>query len=87
MQLGGEGIQARFLICDRDSKFTRYFDEIFRSHGIRVIKAPFARRSHERTPSVGSEASSATAWDRLLIFGRRHLDRVLAIHTLHYNEH
>jgi hypothetical protein len=40
MQLDDEGVRARFLIRDRDSKFTRDFDAVFRSEGIRVIKAP-----------------------------------------------
>src|SRR5438067_90138 len=40
MRLDDEGVQPRCLIRDRDSKFTRDFDEVFRSQGIRVIKAP-----------------------------------------------
>jgi transposase InsO family protein len=40
VQLGDEGLRPRLLIRDRDSKFTRDFDEVFRSAGIRVIKAP-----------------------------------------------
>jgi putative transposase len=40
MQLEDECVRPRFLIRDRDSKLSREFDEVFRSEGIRVIKAP-----------------------------------------------
>jgi transposase len=40
MQLEDDGVHPLFLIRDRDSKFTRDFDEVFDSQGIRVIKAP-----------------------------------------------
>src|SRR5216110_2033016 len=86
MQLADEGVEPRFLIGDRDSKFTRDFDEVFRSEGIRVIKAPVreprARAHAERW--VGSLRRGCL--DRLLILGRRHLESVLNVYALHYNE-
>jgi len=87
MRFDDEGVQPRFVIRDRDSKFTRDFDEVFRSEGIRVIKAPVraprARAHAERW--VGSLRRECL--DRLLILGRRHLEHVVTTYTLHYNEH
>jgi hypothetical protein len=60
------------LIRDRDSKFSREFDEVFRSEGIRVIKAPVrapkARAHAERW--VGSARRECLAWA-----GRDHFQR------------
>ncbi len=88
MQLDDDGARRpRLLIRDRDSKFTREFDEVFRSEGIRVIKAPVcapkARAHAERW--VGTARRECL--DRLLILGRRHLYHVLATYTRHYNRH
>jgi putative transposase len=87
MQLSDEYVRPRFLVRDRDSKFTREFDEVFRSERIHVIKAPVrapkARAHAERW--VGSVRRECL--DRLLILGRRHLHHVLATYTRHYNEH
>jgi putative transposase len=87
MQLDDEDVRPLFLVRDRDSKFTREFDEVFRTEGIRVIKAPVrapkARAHAERW--VGTVRRECL--DRLLILGRRHLKHVLASYTRHYNEH
>ena len=42
MVLGEQEQLPRFLIRDRDRKFTAGFDEVFRSEGVRVIRAPVA---------------------------------------------
>jgi hypothetical protein len=55
MRLEDEETQARFLIRDRDSKFTRNFDEVFRSQGIRIIKA---RSTTTNTDHIARSASS-----------------------------
>ena len=87
MQLDEEDGRPRFLVRDRDSKFTREFEEVFHSQGIRVIKAPVrapkARAHAERW--VGSVRRECL--DRILIVGRRHLQHVLAAYVVHYNEH
>jgi putative transposase len=77
--------RMRFLIHDRDSKFTASFEEIFRSEGIRIIHTPI------RAPQANAYAERfvrsvrAECLDWLLILGRRHLERVLRAYTMHYN--
>jgi putative transposase len=77
--------RMRFLIHDRDSKFTAAFDEVFRSEGIKVIhtpvRAPQANACAERF--VRTVRNECLDW--LLIIGRRHLERVLRSYTVHYN--
>jgi transposase InsO family protein len=76
---------VRFLIRDRDSKYTCSFDEVFRSEGARVILTPI------RSPKANSFAERVVKtvrselFDWALINGRRHLDRVLRTYASHYN--
>jgi putative transposase len=77
--------QPRFLIHDRDAKFSRSFGAIFQGEGIRVIRtpvrAPNANAHIERW--VGSIRRECL--DRLLIFNRRQLEHVLRAYVRHYN--
>jgi putative transposase len=87
MDLGQRADDLRFVIRDRDSKFTTVFDAVFTSIGIRVIttpnRAPRANAIAERwILSVRRECT-----DRMLIVGQRHLRHVLAEYTDHYNTH
>jgi len=87
MVLAERALPIKFLIRDRDAKFTTSFDEVFQADGIRIIRtpvrAPRANAFAERF--VGTVRRECL--DRMLIFGRRHLERVLAEYVAHYNEH
>jgi len=76
---------VRFLIRDRDSKFSGSFDEVIRTEGIRTIRTPI------RSPKANAFAERCVktlrheVLDWTLILGRRHLDKVLASYAAHYN--
>jgi putative transposase len=78
---------AKFLIHDRDSKFSRAFDDVFRSEGVEVIRtpcrAPQANAFAERF--VGTVRRDCLDW--LLITSRKQLERVLRVYADHYNTH
>jgi putative transposase len=87
MDLGDHIGQFRFLIRDRDAKFTDSFDAVFGSEGIRILRtpvlAPRANAYAERW--VGTVRRELL--DRMLIFGQRQLETLLAEYVTHYNEH
>jgi transposase InsO family protein len=77
----------RFLIRDRDSKFTRDFDTVFASEGIRIIKTPVRAPKANAIAERFVRTARAECLDWLLIMNRRHLERVLRVFVEHYNAH
>jgi hypothetical protein len=77
----------RFLIHDRDSKFTAAFDEVFRTEGIRAIKTPVRAPNANAFTERWIGTARRECLDRLLIMNRRHLERVLPVYIEHYNTH
>jgi transposase InsO family protein len=82
----GERLEGlKFVVRDRDSKFSGPFDEVFRSEGVRIIKTPV------RAPRANAYAERwvrtvrAECLDWTLVLGRRHLERVLRTYEVHYN--
>jgi putative transposase len=74
---------VRFLIRDRDTKFTANFDNGFASTGAKTILTPV------RSPNAFAERWDRTArddcLDHLLVVSRRHLERILDDYVAHYN--
>jgi transposase InsO family protein len=87
MDLGERADRFRFLVRDRDTKFTAVFDAVFAAAGIEVLKTPI------RAPRANAYAERWVGTvrrellDRMLIFGRRHLQSVLVEYVDHYNTH
>jgi putative transposase len=87
MDFGERTDGLKFLIRDRDAKYTGAFDPVFTATGMRIIttpvQAPRANAICERW--IASARRECT--DRILIASRRHLHHVLSEYVDHYNTH
>jgi putative transposase len=87
LDLGERAGRFKFLLRDRDSKFTAAFDGVLAGNGTRVIKTPV------RSPRANSYAERFVGTlrreclDHLLILGEGHLRKVLAGFARHYSDH
>ncbi len=71
---------------DRDAKFSGPFDEVFRTEGAGIVRTPI------RAPRANAFAERFVrtvrreCLDHVLVYGRRHLERVLRAYVSHYIE-
>jgi putative transposase len=85
--LGARVESLRFLIHDRDAKYTRTFDAVFHADDIEILKtppqAPKANAHCERV--IGTLRREIL--DHILILNTTHAHRILAEYERHYNQH
>jgi putative transposase len=83
--LENDATAVRFLIHDRDSKFTRAFDDVWRAVGAQVILTPIPAPNANAVAERWVGTVRQECLDHLLIAGRRQLLHVLHLYVEHYN--
>jgi transposase InsO family protein len=76
---------VRFLIRDRDAKYSSPFDEVFRTEGLRIIKTPIRSPRANAFAERWMRTARRECLDHVLILRRRHLERVIGEFVGHYN--
>ena len=87
MNLEGRANHLKFLIRDRDTKFTAGFDAVFTATGVRIVKTPVQAPRANAVAERWIASARRECLDRMLITGERHLRLVLGEYTDHYNGH
>jgi putative transposase len=85
--LGERGRRLRFVLHDRDAKFSRCFDDVFRAEGAEMLVTPVQAPNANAYAERWIRTVRAECLDWLLIFGRGHLEQVLRVYVQHYNAH
>ncbi|MES4908126.1 MULTISPECIES: integrase core domain-containing protein [unclassified Streptomyces] len=85
MDLDHRASEFDVLIRDRASQFSRSFDMVLASEGIKVVKIPPRRPQANAYAERFVRTVRSEVTDRILIFGRRHLRAVLNEYIQHYN--
>jgi transposase InsO family protein len=77
----------RFLMRDRDAKFCRGFDDVFRAEGAEVLVTPVQAPNANAYAERWVRSVRAECLDWLLVLGRGHLEQVLRMYIQHFNQH
>jgi transposase InsO family protein len=85
--LGEQGRRARFVLHDRDAKFSRSFDDVFHSDGVEVLLTPVQAPRANAYAERWVRTVRAECLDWLLVVGRGHLQQILRVYVQHYNRH
>jgi hypothetical protein len=88
LELGGERERRlRFVLPDRDAKFTRSFDDVFCAEGTELLVTPVQAPNANAHAERWVRTVRAECLDWLLSVGPGHLEQVLRVYLQHDNAH
>jgi putative transposase len=87
MNLDDHADAFKFLIRDRDAKFTAAYDAVLAAAGVRIIKTPVRAPRANAIAERWIASARRECLDRMLVTGERHLRLVLDEYAEHYNHH
>ncbi|WP_329433213.1 integrase core domain-containing protein [Streptomyces sp. NBC_01280] len=77
----------RFLVRDRDSKYTESYDAVFQAKDIETLKTPPRAPRTNAHCERGIGTLRREALDNILILNEAHTQRALTEYQRHYNQH
>jgi putative transposase len=84
-QLEDRDLPLRFLIHDRDTKFTDSFDTVFRSEKLKIIRTPYRAPNANAFAERWVRTVREECLDKLIIINQQHLRQVMLEYTSYYN--
>jgi transposase InsO family protein len=87
MDLQDAGATAKYLIRDRDSRYTDAFDAVFHAEGIAIVKTGIRVPRMNAIMERWVRTCRSELLDRTLIVNRAHLLHALREYETFYNEH
>lgn len=84
-QLDDQDTKMRFLIRDRDSKFSKSSDALFQSDGIDIIKTPIQAPNANAYAERWIRSVREECLDKLIVVNETHLKQVLDDYATYYN--
>ncbi len=75
----------RFLILDRDGKFTDHFCEILADAEIEIVRTAYQAPDMNALAERWVQSAKRECLDHLILFGQTHLERVLREYVAHYH--
>ena len=84
-QLEEHDLPMRFLIHDRDTKFTQSFDTVFRSEKLKIFRTPYRAPNANAFAERWVRTVREDCLDKLIIINQQHLRWVLLEYTSYYN--
>jgi len=83
--LAERGEPVRFLIRDRDRKFTRSFDAVFEAQEMRIVRTPVQVPEANGIAERFVRTIRSECLDWLLILNAQHLEQAVTVFVEHYN--
>ncbi|MEM6257216.1 MAG: integrase core domain-containing protein [Planctomycetota bacterium] len=87
MWLEDQGLQANYCLYDRDTKFTKGFDSLLGSGGIKPIKTPVMAPNANAFVENWVASIKRGCLGYFICFSRSHLKHIVDAYTKFYNEH
>ena len=83
--LGSSKNDKKLLIHDRDKKFSREFDELFKNLGFSVQETPFMSLNMNSYAESWVGTIKRECLNHFIVFGEQHLRYLISEYVVHYN--